>query len=290
MPRQHSDLVKRDYVAGLPIGDGPALEWIGARLSEHNPAAGPAPAMSTATSPEGQLSGAWVSALGPVALQLRDASGRSTGRSRGAAEAKPAEVPETRYEQLPGGEYAFAKRDMPYLISLDAEGAGSLDLKMRVFGNGRIERTAVYLGVSLGPQGHAELAVNKGVGHADSPKGWPALQVDADGDGVFEASVEAAAVLDERASADTSAPALLVEAPAPSKAGPGEVQLRWRADDQGAGVYAQSGLIDPGTKAERPVTNGQTVKLPVGQHRLLVVAVDRAGNASSQELVFTVPG
>ena len=48
-------------------------------------------------------------------------------------------------------------------------------------------------------------------------------------------------------------------------------------------------MLDPDTVLARPVTNGERVVLPAGEHRLLVVVLDRAGNAGSQEVRFAVP-
>ena len=85
-------MVKRDGAS-----DGPGLAWIGASLDEHPQAApvagaglpfsGSAERIITAGpsvtwTPTNQLSGTWISALGPVSLQISEASGRTTGLSR----------------------------------------------------------------------------------------------------------------------------------------------------------------------------------------------------------------
>ncbi len=64
--------------------------------------------------------------------------------------------------------------------------------------------------------------------------------------------------------------------------------VRWRAADRGAGLLLESAVIDPDT-APQTVTQGERVSTSSGQHRLLVVAVDRAGNPRSQEVRFVVP-
>ncbi len=72
--RSHGDLVERDYTLGVATGDGPALTWIGDMLSGRAPMGATLGSDNTTsavqTAPQSKLSGAWVSAQGPVALQL----------------------------------------------------------------------------------------------------------------------------------------------------------------------------------------------------------------------------
>jgi pimeloyl-ACP methyl ester carboxylesterase len=297
--REHGALVERDYALGIPTGDGPVLPWIGDLLRGATPMSATADAGFSVSSVDAQaaapmlspaekLRGAWIAALGPVALELRDSEGKTTGRKRGETEAAAPAAPDTRYERLPGSEFVFAKRDAAYTLSLVAESEGSTDLKVRVLGGGKIERTAIYLGVALRANGRAELDVKPGAGRANAVQGWPALRVDADGDGVFEANVQAAAVLDERASADTAAPELTVEAPVKAGKDSRTVNIRWRAADAGAGLLLERATLDPDSAASVEVTNGVTVTLTPGQHRLAVLAQDRAGNATSREVTFTI--
>jgi hypothetical protein len=304
LPRQHGDLVKRDYVLGVPTGDGPALDWLGARLRTSTTTLSTSTmTLSAATMTEAQtpmqptitqqappqpLSGLWLSALGPVAVQVHDDAGRVTGRERGAHDAGRSEMPETRHERLPGSEFAFIKRDGAYTINLDAEAEGSVDVKVRVLGNGQVARTAVYLGVVLGAQGHAQLQLTPGTGRAAAPQGWPVLQVDGDGDGVAETRVAASAVLDARESADTEAPVLTVDTPPTQAEIRGPITIQWHASDTGAGLLREEALLDAESAMQRVVRNAEQLTLAPGPHRLRVVALDRAGNASSQEVVFTV--
>jgi hypothetical protein len=296
--REHGALVKRDGTA-----DGPGLAWIGATLAQGSQTAGRdagtamafsggdeltiASAPPVTRTPARRLSGTWISALGPVAMQISDERGQTTGRARGSA-SEMLGIPDTSYDQLPDAEFTFIKHDIGYTIDLAAEQAGSVDLKVRVLGNGRVERMAVYLGVALGPSGRARLSVSPGTGRAAAAAAWPGLQVDADGDGTFEGNVRPAAILDAVHSADTRAPDLAIEAPASDRAANGSVVVRWRSGDPGAGLFAENAVIDPDTTAQR-VNNGDHLTLPTGQHRLLVVAVDRAGNARSQQVTFMVP-
>jgi hypothetical protein len=182
--RQHSDLVKADYVLGVRSGDGPALAWVGAILRGATP-----PAVET--KPSASLSGVWVAALGAVALEARDRAGQATGRMPGQDRAR-AEIGGSRYERLPGSEFAFLKPGQPYTLAMRAEHAGSVDLKLRVLAGGQVVRTLLYANVQLGPNGLARLALQPGLGRADM---LPVLQIDANGDGEFETLARAPTVL-----------------------------------------------------------------------------------------------
>jgi hypothetical protein len=197
-------------------------------------------------------------------------------------------IPDTSYDQLPEAEFTFIKHDNAYTIDVSAEHEGSVDLKIRVLGNGVVERTAVYLGVALGSNGRARLMVTPGTGRAANPAGWPSLEVDSDGDGTFEANNRASAVLDSVHSADSRAPDLVVDSPTPGRTGGGAVTVRWRAADRDAGLLLENAVIDPDT-TPTAVAQGERVSLSSGQHRLLVVATDRAGNARGQDVTFVVP-
>jgi hypothetical protein len=296
--REHSALVKRDADS-----DGPGLAWVGATLAQVAQTSAPdvgaafassgsdeltiAGAPAVTRTPARRLSGTWISALGPVAMQIRDSGGRTTGRSRSSA-TEVVGIPDTSYDRLPEAEFGFIKHDVDYTIELTAEQAGSVDLKVRVLGNGSVERTAVYLAVAVGASGRARLSLRSGAGRAANPAGWPALEVDANGDGTFEGNVRAAAVLDGVDSADSRAPDLEIDSPSPGRTSGGPVTVHWRAADQRAGLFFEGAVVDPDT-APQAVTQGARVSLASGQHRLLVVAVDRAGNARSRDIAFVVP-
>ncbi len=303
--RGHGDLVKGDYTHGIRTGDGPCLPWIGDLLrGTITMSAGSATLTTTTLStasatdiakvfvprtvnraPETTLSGVWIAALGPVALEVRDERGNVTGRKRGA-ETASIDIADSSYERLPDSEFTFVKHDAPYTLSRVGEREGSTDLKVRVLGNGRVERTAVYLGVALSTNGRAELGIKPGTGRATAPQGWRELEVDADGDGVSEARVPAAAVLNDVESVDQTA--LDIHITAPSSGAQGTATVQWQTTDSGAGVLRGEAVIDPDTPAARNVQNGESVQLAPGMHRLVVIAVDRAGNASSRQVEFAV--
>ncbi|HEU5100410.1 MAG TPA: hypothetical protein VFU22_15385 [Roseiflexaceae bacterium] len=294
LARQHGDLVKRDYVLGIATGDGPALAWIGERLRTSSTTtleARSTEALAPVTELQAQneqLGGLWLAALGPVAVQVRDDAGRVTGRDRGASDTTRVELPETRHERLPGSEFAFLKRDAAYTIVMNAEAEGSVDLKVRVLDKSRNTRTAMYLGVLLRAGGHAQLQLKPGAGHAAAPQGWPELEIDADGDGVIERRLPATAVLDERTSADITAPELIIDTPSANAGVAGPISVLWRAADRDSGLLREEAIVDPDTTRPRMVTNGELVVLAPGPHRLRVMALDQAGNANSQEVGFTV--
>ena len=159
---------------------------------------------------------------------------------------------------------------------------------MRVLHKGRNTRTAVYLGIPLWAGGHAQLQLKPGTGHAAAPQGWPELEIDADGDGLTETRLSATGVLDERTSADITAPELVIDTPSANAGVAGPTSVRWHAVDSEAGLLREEALLDPDTTTPRVVTNGETLVLTPGSHRLRVMVLDQAGNASSQEADFTV--
>lgn len=90
-------------------------------------------------------------------------------------------------------------------LELAAERDGSFDLKVRVLGNGSVERTAVYVGVGLQASGRARLEIGKNTERANSHNVRPKPEVEADSNGVFEAQIAAAAIHDATGSADADA-------------------------------------------------------------------------------------
>jgi hypothetical protein len=188
------------------------------------------------------------------------------------------DIPGASYERLPGGEFVFLKHAGPHAVDLAAERPGSLDVKLRLFEDGRAVETVLYLGVQVGPAGQARLALP-----SLERGGRPALEVDGDGDGAFERALAPSAVLGAAESSDTAPPTLAVS---PAIASTGGVVVRWRAADDRAGLLREWAVLDPGTPAARAVANGETVALTPGQHRLRIVALDRAGNAVSREVVL----
>jgi hypothetical protein len=231
--------------------------------------------VSLAAPPYG-ASGVQVAALGPVALRVRVTAGHQAGRSPGAEPAPPT-LPGAGYDRLPGGEFVFL-RQAGGTAELAAERAGSVDLKLRVWDNGRLIRTAVYQGVPLGAHGRATLALPADA--AASPDRWPALRLDADGDGVFDAQVAPTALLDERASRDVTPPAIGFQR------APGSALPEWRASDAGAGVLRVLVGLDGGIAGEAP---NLARPLAPGRHTLRVLAVDPAGNAASRVFAWVAP-
>jgi hypothetical protein len=288
--RSHSGLVQRDYVLGVPIGDGPALEWIGEQLSESEAQAVSSSSAFAQALPVAGMRGVWVAALGPVAMRARDAQAGTIGRARGADQALPATISDASYDRLPEGEFIYLKRAEPYTIIVDAERQGSVDLKLRFLGSGHVEQTALYLGVQLGQAGRAQLVLpdtSGGLPATDRPQ----LQLDVDGDGVFESTLAPSAVLDERASADATPPVITLDASASSVGGSATEQERmisWSAADADAGLLREWAVVDPGTPAARTLARGARARFSPGSHRLLIVAQDRAGNVATREAMVAV--
>jgi hypothetical protein len=253
------------------------LAWLGALLAGDTAPNVPG---VTAEPPPAGLSGISIAALGPAALRVSNAERQQVGRARGA-EPRPPTLPGASYDRLPDGEFVFLQQGGG-TVELAAERAGSIDFKLRVWQNGRLIRTAVYLGVRLGANGRAVLELPD-VRLASAWQRWPALRVDAGGDGVFEAAQPLTALLDERESLDTTPPSIVLSrsAGASAQAAPG-----WHVIDDASGVLRVLASLDGGppraaSKIDAP--------LPPGRHTLRVVALDRAGNAASREFAWSAP-
>jgi hypothetical protein len=272
--RGHTALVQRDYLLGVPTGDGPALEWLGARLAEQPGLA----IQGIQAAPLSGLSGLQIAALGPAALRATDPAGQSVGRTP-SAEPAPPTWPGASYDRLPNGEFVFLKswRDGA-TVELGAERPSTVDLKLRLFQRGQLAATAVYLGLRLGPA--SRVAFELPPGAPGSPGGWPELRIDADGDGVFEARQAVTALLGPGASGDTTPPAIAFAPPG------GGAPPRWSASDAGAGLLRVLTALD-GAPARLDRASG-ALDAP-GRHTLRVVAVDRAGNASTREFTWSAP-
>lgn len=301
--REHGALVQYDYILGIKSGDGPTLPWVGDLLrgtiamgtngtanteatSTDAQSLGRTAGVSRAT-PTKKLSGALISANGKAALEVRNPNSATplTGRARGQ-ELQSARSNEASYDRLPGAEFAFLKRDQPYEARAVAEQDGALDLKVRLFGNGRIERTLVYPQVLVRQGGSLRVSFAPGLLRAAaSIQAMPMAQVDADGDGRYEASLPAQALLDERQSVDTQRPELLLAAPVVSR---GQATFGWAASDALSGLAFQQGLLNPDSATPRRVANGETVALAPGRYTLEVLAQDNAGNAVSRTVEFSV--
>ncbi|HEU4324406.1 MAG TPA: hypothetical protein VFS21_14730 [Roseiflexaceae bacterium] len=296
--REHVALVQYDYILGVKSGDGPVLPWIGdllrGAIAMNSASAASTDAQTEAkgravvqAAPAKKLSGTLVSASGKAALEVRSSGGGAqlTGRARGQ-ELQSARSSEASYNRLPGAEFAFLKRDQPYEVRAAAEQDGALDLKVRLFGNGRIERTVVYPQVLVRQGGSVRVSFAPGLARsAASVRALPAMQIDADGDGRYESSLPAMAVLDERQSADTQRPELLLGAPVVAGT---QATVGWAASDALSGLAIQQALINPDSAAPRPVANGETVALAPGRYTLEVLVQDNAGNATVRTVDFNV--
>lgn len=289
--REHGALVQKDRFLGIPTDEGAALRWLGDRLRDSSTSVDVRipktrnPDLVT-RQPLRQLTGMWVSALGPVALTVEDQDGNTMGREAGSDSAMEDTIAEALYERSPGSEFAFLKGNNTYQLKLISEQQGSVDVKVRVYDNGRLTQTAVYMGVPLDADGNANLTLQP-ASTAATLNSWPMLVVDADGDGVQETDVQPDAILDAEESADITAPELLVEQPDVQQ--DGEVAVQWRTNDDNAGMLNEHAFIDDGTGIVQPVVNGEMVDLPSGDYTLQVIAQDQAGNAQSYEVDFQVP-
>lgn len=300
--REHGALVQYDYTLGIKSGDGPVLPWLGNLLSGVTPmsagAAGvQAASTDTQTDPQAsksrvsqapptkKLRGALVSGGGAGALEVRSAGGAVTGRARGSDKAQ-VQAEGSSYSRQVGGESAFLSQDQRYEARLVAEQDGGLELRVRLFDGDALVRTLVYPQVPVRQGGSVRASLPQGLAQAaQSLAALPGLEIDADGDGVYEARAAAVALLDARQSLDTAAPELQLAQP---QLDGRRATLRWSAGDTLSGLAVEQGLLDADGAAPRLVRNGESLALTPGPHTLQVLAQDYAGNTVARTLSFSV--
>ncbi|MDI6768846.1 MAG: hypothetical protein QMD04_04140 [Anaerolineales bacterium] len=116
----------------------------------------------------------------------------------------------------------------------------------------------------------------------------PLLNLDHDGDGVIDDVVEATSVLDTTESVDSKSPQIEIVSPTQGQVLAGSTLVEWQSNDDISGVLNEWGYIDMGTPNELLVFNGAVTILPYGAHTLTVLAEDHLGNASQEQVSFTV--
>jgi hypothetical protein len=116
----------------------------------------------------------------------------------------------------------------------------------------------------------------------------PLLNLDHDGDGAIDEIIEATSFLNSTESADNNPPHIEIISPDQSQQVVGSVHAEWVTQDSLSGVLNEWGYIDIGTENEQLVANDETTILLPGEHTLSIFAEDRLGNASQEQVSFTV--
>ena len=280
--REHGALVQYDRILGIYTGDGPALPILGQILNNQLDQIGGnffavtagevGNLTQTGSKPQPRkigLTGYAITTTNEVELEAYDAEGQHTGKITGS---------DHKYEQKIGGSSLEIAQDsqllyLPeggkYRLHLTASQIGSFDLKIRSLSGDTIKKTTIYLNVPVKAGDQAELTV-----------GTNGLRLTGE-----KKTLEPTATLNEQGSLDRAGPILKLAAP---KVNGDRVRLAWEAKDDLAGLHLQQGLVDAGTPGEQTVQNGQQIRLASGSHVLQVIAQDKAGNSTVEEIRFEV--
>lgn len=238
------------------------------------------------TNRQGSCSGKIISVESPVELHIYDSNGNHTGLTQlpeeGAQQIEEQAIPESTYEELLESKYIFLPDDGTYTIRLKATDEGFFTLRLRDYREDRPERTISYLNVPLTQNTTGEMEYDT------SSNITPALQIDSEGDGTFEKTINATSDLGPDDSADTTPPSIEIVNPAEKSSVLGDIKVVWKAEDGESGILNEIGVVDRGLPSATEVSNGVNITLPQGEHTLTVVAHDRFGNASEKTISFTV--
>jgi hypothetical protein len=274
--RDHGALVAYDTLLGIRTGDGASLTLLGQILNNtRDPLDAKGEQLDLRAA---NLNGYWVSATNGAQIEAYDAKGNRTGRTEGFEHKFEIGIPGSSVDTLGDAQFIYLPANGSYTLGLNATKKGSFDLKVRkVYGDSTVSST-VFLNNIVDSGSKASLTLDEGR--------TPMLALDKAGDGRNSLAVQPTALLNAETDADVAAPTISLSAPR-SSYGRGTV-VTWSASDELSGLNMEQGLIDPASKTPQVVSNGQTVKLGAGEHTLQVLAQDKAGNTSVQEVKFTV--
>ena len=232
-----------------------------------------------------KCSGATINIESPVELHVIDAAGNHTGWATPSDIDGPIieeDIPHSQYDEIEGNKTVYLPDDGEYTIFLKATDSGSFNLILHLYKSDGTEKTIVYLRAPLSIATTGEMLFDT------SSIEPPLLNLDHDGDGVVDDIVEATSVLDSTESADNEPPQIEIVSPKQGQVLAGSTRVEWQSNDEITGVLNEWGYIDMGTPNELLVFNGAVTTLPYGEHTLTVLAEDYLGNASQEQVSFTV--
>jgi pimeloyl-ACP methyl ester carboxylesterase len=221
----------------------------------------------------------------PVELHVTDAGGNHTGWTTLPETGKPVieqAIPGSAYNEVEETKSVYLPDDGAYTVDLKATGSGSFNLILDVYKSDGTVTSIVYLRAPLTTTTTGKMTYDT------SSAEPPLLYLDHDGDGIFDETIAATSVLSLMESADTQPPQIQITSPTQGQVLAGGGLMAWQASDDSSGVLNEWGYIDMDTPNAVQVTNGAVMTLPPGPHTLTVLAEDRLGNASQEQISFTV--
>ncbi len=229
-----------------------------------------------------KCSGATINIESPVDLHVTDAIGNHTGWADIEGAMIEEGIPDSQYEEIEETKSVYLPDDGEYTIFLKATDSGSFNLILRLYRSDGTEKTIVYLRAPLTITTTGEMVFDT------SSIEPPLLNLDHNGDGLTDDIIEATSILDSTESVDSKPPQIEIFGPKQGQVLAGSALVEWQSNDDLSGILNEWGYIDMGTPNEILVFNGEVAILPYGEHTLTVLAEDRLGNASQEQVSFTV--
>lgn len=222
-----------------------------------------------------ELDGGQIGAFGNVTLNVYDELGNHTGPIEG--DRVELGIPGSGYTVLGDATFVSVPAGNVYTVETTSNGTDFFDLRVRnLYGldSDLIQRTTVYAGVQIGPEGLAFLAYDP---HNQGPASE--LFLDTDGDGTVDDSLPPTGDLGPGDSYDMTAPVVTIALQGEMTSYGwyvGEVEVTLGATDSGTGVASLEYSTDSGQTIEEYIApfavQAEQVSLLVAQ------ATDLAGN------------
>lgn len=211
-----------------------------------------------------------VSTHSPVALHVYDSQGRHTGPlSNGDLELG---IPSSTYMRISENNFAFVPANNIYRFVADGLDSGFFNLKVKGYRGSNLSQIITYLNVPLSS------ASTTGQVQFTSIQSPPNLELDNDGDGIFEVAVSPSAVLNSISSADV-APPITTIIPTGTFISEGwyvtPVQISFTSTDDLSGTFKTYYSLDGTTFT--PYTAPFTISNE-GTTRVWYYSMDKAGN------------
>jgi hypothetical protein len=225
--------------------------------------------------------------LSPADIHLYDGNGLHTGRVNGVDAEEL--VPGTAFFNFSYNQVILAPSTVPYTLTVNGTGTGLFDLLWQDWEDSDPIRTILYQDVPVTPNTQTRLEIVSGP--------VPALQVDADGDGIFETTVNAASVVETgEALDDAHPPTTTIQVDGTSVPGgyaPGvTVTLNATDNADGVGVLKTVYSLDEGQTFQ--TYTGPLTITGKGTWTILAQSTDRVGNretplATASVTIVNVP-